>query len=89
MPLQQISLDQSIYKKGQAAYSQALRPQRGNTTDTHQEYGLPSNSFVDKQKAEWAAQDKATKQQREQQSSQLQNIGMQTVQQQQQKNNSF
>ena len=42
------------------------------------------NSFVDKQKEEWAAQDKATKQQREQQSSQLQNIGMQTVQQQQQ-----
>ena len=101
MPLQQISLDQSIYKKGQAAYSQALRPQggkpyKGPIVNPSQGWtGLPGfsdeakgiyqqNSFVDKQKEEWAAADKATKQQRDQQLSQLQNIGMQTVQQQQQ-----
>ena len=108
MPFQQVSLDQSIYKKPKpqveqkSPVSQALRPQggkqyKGPIVNPSQGWtGLPGfsdeakgiyeqNSFVDKQKAEWAAQDKATKQQREQQSSQLQNIGMQTVQQQQQK----
>ena len=86
MPFQQVSLDQSIYKKPQKSpVSQALRPQpqqqRGGFTAAG---GNEPNSFVEKQKAEWAAEDKAKKAERDQQLSQLQNIGMQTVQQQQQ-----
>ena len=85
MAFQQVSLDQSIYKKGQAAYSQALRPQGGGTKQLPLSGSLNApNSSVERMKAEWAAEDKAKKAEREAQSSQLQNIGMQTVQQAQQ-----
>ena len=82
MPLQQIQLDQSIYRKPQQSpVSQALRPQQGGFAAAG---GTQPNRFVEEQRAQWAAEDKAKKAEREQQSAQLQNIGMQTIKQAQQ-----
>ena len=86
MPLQQIQLDQSIYKKPQKSLvSQALRPQGGGTKQLPLSGSLNApNSSIERMQAEWAASDKAKKAEREQQLSQLQNIGMQTIKQAQQ-----
>ena len=89
MPFQQISLDQSIYKKPQKSpVSQALRPQpqpqqqRGGVTSSS-DINAP-NSSVERMKAEWAASDKAKKAERDMQMQKLQEIGMQTIGQAQQ-----
>jgi len=85
MPLQQISLDQSIYNKQKPKWGSNVqgaggvqgsqqRPVAGSTRDT-------SNRFVDEQKAKWAEQDKATKQQRDMQMQKAQEIGMQVANQ--------
>ena len=79
MPLQQISLDQSIYNKPKWGANAPKAPQRKflGTQDT-------SNRFVQEQEAKWAAEDKEMKEQRKQQMLKLQNIGAQTVQKAQQ-----
>ncbi|MBE3085384.1 MAG: hypothetical protein IMZ64_04105 [Bacteroidetes bacterium] len=82
MPFQQVNLDQSIYKKGQAAYSQALKP-KGGGIPLIGSFNAP-NSSLERMKAEWAADDKSKKEERDMQMQKLQEVGMQTVQQQQQ-----
>ena len=84
MPLQQIQLDQSIYKKGQAAYSQALKPQSRQTSGLSTQGYADSVNLAERQKAAWAEEDKRTKEARDFELKKLQNIGMQTVQQVQQ-----
>ena len=84
MPFQQINLDQSIYKKGQAAYSQALRPQaQQRGTRSLSDINAP-NSSVERMKAEWAASDKARKSERDTQLQKFQEVGMRTIGQAQQ-----
>ena len=82
MPLQQISLDQSIYNKQKPKWGtnvQGAGGVQGSQGGGGTRYGGnfdTSNSFVDKQKAEWAAEDKQKKLERDQQMQKAQEIGM-------------
>ena len=73
MPFQQIQLDQSIYKKPQPSpYSQALTPQKRASGG-----GDPGgNSFVDRQKEQWAMEDKLKKLERDKATQGAQEMGM-------------
>ena len=86
MPLQQISLDQSIYNKKPkwGTNVQGAGGVQGSQSGGGTRYGGnfdTSNSFVEKQKAEWAAEDKQKKLEREQQMQKAQEIGMQVANQ--------
>ncbi|MHA1483632.1 MAG: hypothetical protein ACTSQA_09415 [Candidatus Heimdallarchaeaceae archaeon] len=80
MPLQQISLDQSIYnKKPRSPVSQALRPkpvQGAVGGGFAAAGGNEPNRFVEEQKAKWAEEDKAKKAERDMQMTKAQELGM-------------
>ena len=77
MPFQQIALDQSIYNKPKKSpISSALKPQtqqRGGFTAAG---GNEPNRFVEEQRAQWAAEDKAKKAERDTQMQKAQELGM-------------
>lgn len=73
MPLQQISLDQSIYNKNKTNNIKQV----SNAPKTRYAGELPtSNRFIDEQRALWAAEDKATKERRAAQSDAAQELGL-------------
>ena len=84
MPFQQINLDQSIYnkkKQQQSPYSQALTPQRqsqgqGQSGVGHLTAAGATDSYVEQQKARWAAEDKEKKAERERKIQEAQEMGM-------------
>ncbi len=85
MTFQQISLDQSIYNKQKPKWGSNVQPTKAKSQGGFAAAGgNEPNSFVEQQKAEWAAEDKAKKAERDAQMAQLQNIGAQTVKQAQQ-----
>lgn len=82
MPLQQIQLDQSIYRKDKqgwgasrqpSPYSQALTPRKDSGMTAEQRY---APGFVDRQKEEWAMEDKLKKEERDARVKEAQEMGM-------------
>ena len=84
MPLQWLSLDQSIYNK-KSPISEAIGSGQTNTNtkprvtgpyDTHQEYGLPTNTALERMKQEWAMEDKKKKEERNAAMEKAQELGL-------------
>jgi len=81
MPLQQISLDQSIYKKKDTNINRQQPSQKSSANGSPRTghltaAGATEDSFTERQKALWAEQDKKQKEEREASMQQAQEIGM-------------
>ena len=81
MPLQQISLDQSIYKKKDTNINRQQPSQKSSANGSPRTghltaAGATEDSFTERQKALWADQDKKQKEEREASMQQAQEIGM-------------
>ena len=81
MPLQQISLDQSIYKKKDTDINRQQPSQKSSANGSPRTghltaAGATEDSFTERQKALWAEQDKKQKEEREASMQQAQEIGM-------------
>jgi len=82
MPLQQISLDQSIYKKKDTNINRQQPSQRSGSSGSTggvghlTAAGMTEDSFTERQKQIWADQDKKQKEEREASMQQAQEIGM-------------
>ena len=81
MPLQQISLDQSIYKKKDTNINRQQPSQQRSSSGSNgvghlTAAGMTEDSFTERQKALWAEQDKKTKEEREASMNSAQEIGM-------------
>ena len=81
MPLQQISLDQSIYKKKDTNINRQQPSQKSSANGSPRTghltaAGATEDSFTERQKQIWADQDKKQKEEREASMQQAQEIGM-------------
>ena len=81
MPLQQISLDQSIYKKKDTNINRQQPSQQRSSSGSNgvghlTAAGATEDSFTERQKQIWADQDKKQKEEREASMQQAQEIGM-------------
>ena len=82
MPLQQISLDQSIYKKKDTNINRQQPSQKSGSSGSTggvghlTAAGMTEDSFTERQKSIWAEQDKKQKEEREASMQQAQEIGM-------------